>query len=64
METIFHEQAKRVSVILFSTRENKRHISETAVKCSVYYVDALNDDVSGAESTIQILAKFKHLKFS
>ena len=49
VKTIFYERAKRVSKILFSTQENKSRISEAALKCSVYYMDTLNREVSGVE---------------
>jgi hypothetical protein len=32
VKTIFYERAQRVSKILFSTRENKSHISKATVK--------------------------------
>ena len=42
VKTIFYERAQRVSKILFSTRENKSHISKATVKCSFYYMAKIN----------------------
>ena len=42
VKTIFSERAQRVSKILFSTRENKSHVSKATAKCSFYYMDKLS----------------------
>ena len=41
---------ERRESLLFPTQENKSQISEAAMKCSVYYMETLNGEMSDVES--------------